>query len=431
MRWGAVRAVVLMLAMVIGAAWPSAARGQVNIATCIWDSGAFDNRTAQWSLASPYQAGEQQTADDFYLPEGSVYRLDKFTATLVGDSIIPKARLKLYEDCNGMPGALLLTMESSAMVDTGAVHAGLRVFRAEFTPAALWLPGNRAYWVSVMGVLVQPTDQWWWGTAGNGNVVGLPGRYRAVNAGVLDWVSVATLGCGCTDFAMKIEGEACKVLWDNGGPDAVAGGASSMDAGTLIRSRSADDFVVPPCADVTVCFVRAVIYSNCVPVRGRIEVHANACNLPLDPAIVGAPFSRSIDLGYSVTIAGVSLRAYEVQVYGVNWVLTAGKTYWLAVIGESEGTLGAKTYFAYANRCGACTTQLNSAASAGLALNLPAWARASQVSGVTRDLSFLLAVKPAAQQQAQPTCAADFNRDGSLNISDLFAYLAAWFNGCH
>jgi hypothetical protein len=52
---------------------------------------------------------------------------------------------------------------------------------------------------------------------------------------------------------------------------------------------------------------------------------------------------------------------------------------------------------------------------------------------VASDFSFLIAgdgLTTPGPIVSTPSCAADFNRDGSLNVSDVFDYLSAWFDGC-
>jgi hypothetical protein len=423
-----VRAVVVALALLLVVS--AKARGD-----CVWDSGPFDQVTAQYSISGAY--GDQQTADDVYIQPRQVCRIDRITATLIGDSVIPKARLRIYDDCNGSPGALLLTLDTTQLADTGQVYAGFRVFTARFDPVNLWLEGGdsgRVYWLSVMGVQALATDQWYWASAGAGVIKGVPGKYIATGAGVPNWVSVADLGCGCTDFQLKIDGSCCAVLWDGGIPDPAAGGASSIITGASggsFDTRAADDLATPTCQDLTVCFLRAVMYSNCTPMRGQFEIYANDCQLPAGAPIFSAPFSQSRDLGYSVSIGGTSLRAYQVELYDPGWVLPAGKAFWVSAVGQGGGSLQQRAYFAYSTSCSPCTVRLNSGAALGPAISGSAWTSLAVSPGVPHDFSFMIAVRQiSGQDVAQPTCRADRNGDGVLNSLDIFEYLGEWFSGC-
>jgi hypothetical protein len=49
-----------------------------------------------------------------------------------------------------------------------------------------------------------------------------------------------------------------------------------------------------------------------------------------------------------------------------------------------------------------------------------------------RALSFLIAIKKTVNtsNQGTPTCRADINSDGAVNITDIFDFLNKWFTGC-
>jgi hypothetical protein len=431
------RRALLVRAVVVAFALLLALSGAHARADCIWNSGPFDQITAQVSIANLY--GEQQTADDFYVRPQEVCRIDHISATLLGDSILPKARLRIYDDCNGAPGNQLYTLDTTQLTDTGQVYSGFKVYTVRFDPVTLWLQGGpigRTYWVSIVGVAATTNDQWFWASAGHPAIKGLPGEFRAVNAGFPSWTSVAGMGCGCTDFTLVVDGECCQVLWDGGSPDPTPAGVSSIITGTGgggggFDTRAADDFTTFTCLDVSVCFLHAVMYSNCSPMRGQFEIYSNDCALPTGTPLFTAPFSKTRDLGYSVTIGGTSLRAYEVEVYDPAWLLPAGKTYWLSAVGQGGGSLQQRAYFAFSTSpCSSCSTKLNPGAALGPAVSGGTWMSTQQSPGVARDFSFVIGVRAAAGANSQPTCVADFNKDGVLNSLDLFDYLTAWFSGC-
>ncbi len=404
--------------------------------TCVWDSGAFDQRTAQTSIVSVY-AGDMSTADDVYVRPSEIAHVSRVTAILIGNSILPKARLRVYEDCNGLPSTLLYSQDTTLLTDTGQLFAGLRVFLADFSTTDLWLPGGesgRTYWVSIAGVAATPGDEWYWASAGAAQIAGRPGVFRAPTSGYPNWTGVDELGCGCTDFALRLEGDCCDVLWNNGAPAVPEAGTLSLLGPGSVEARAADDFVVPPCQDATVCYLEAILYSNCLPLVGQFEIYADSCSLPTGPPIAVVPFSRAVDLGYSVMIDGVSLRAHRVQTLDPAVTLTGGRTYWLAAVGRAAGGLQQRTLFAWASDCSRCAVRLSGAVSSGPAVvgTSPASWTSITTGGQPRALSFVVGVKKTVRNTAQipPACRPDINHDGLVNVQDIFDFLNAWFVGC-
>jgi hypothetical protein len=207
--------------------------------TFLWDSGAFDRRTAQTSEVGAY-VGDIQIADDVYVRPWEVWRVDRIMGVLVGDSIVPKARVRVYEDCNGEPSTLVYSQDTTMLTDTGQVYEGRKVWLVQAAATNLWRSGGasgKTYWVSIVGIQAQTSDEWYWGSAAT--VMGKPGEFKGIGAGYPNWVGVDQLGCGCTDFALRIEGECCKVLWDNGAPlTPEAGTLSMVGPGSVTRRRA-------------------------------------------------------------------------------------------------------------------------------------------------------------------------------------------------
>jgi len=445
---------------------PLAGPGRAQLAYCLWDNGDFDGRDGQVSRTDAY-SGAPMTADDFYLEPGSVYRLDTITAKLSTNSILPKARLTLFDDCDGRPGAQLAAYESLRVDDTGVVANGLRVYKAEFPLGGMFVStgrDGRSFWISVQGVgLGLPEEEWYWATAGNLHVRAKSGQFRSSALDFPDWTPVDEFGCGCTDFAFDLIGERCKTLYDGGELDLAAEPAGSLSqiAGVSESARSADNFVVPPCAPVetllavreTVCYLRAYIYSNCTPVRGQFELYENACKLPVDPSgpndapvpMFAAPFARVTDLGYSTVIDGQPLSAYCVEAVNLDWSLPAGHGYWLAAVGDTAFAFRKRNYFAFAARCDArvgldgrrCRVTFSPAAVVGQGAGTGVWKKLS-VAGEERDLAFLVAVRgplpsvgsATGGSGGRPSCAADVDRSGTVSLQDVFEFLNAWFLGC-
>lgn len=448
-------AAVLESAEVLGSIVPLTGAGALREGGCLWDGGGFDERDGLPSHNS-WMTGDMRTADDFYLCPG-VHRIDSIEATMFSDSLFLTALVEVYADCDGSPGALLESF-SANVSDTGSVFQNLRVLNVHAHTPGFWLRGGRSYWVSAVGIgSLDGSDNWYWGTSGGAaigappgtpnTIRGRPAMFRAPAQGVADWTPSDAAGCGCTDFAFRIRGETCKVLHDNGPPqaagDPVVTGAPSIISTTGSDARGADNFRVPPCAELggeRVCFIEATIYTNCMPVRGIVEILANDCAIPFGPTLFSGPFSKVIDLGYNLVLGGSSLRAYTVQVHDPGWFLPQGRNYWLSIAVQGSGGFSQRAYFgANASGCAAeaCAIRISQSAVRGAAVSSPGWTLIENYLQVPRDLSFVIAVaerqvggEGGSGGNANPTCLADAELDGDVDVADIFAFLSRWFQGC-
>jgi hypothetical protein len=189
---------------------PLSGPGRPKQQRCIWDNGEADLVSGQLSQVNPDQ-GQPETADDFYLCPGYVYTIDSITATLATDSPFPnKARLEIYEDCNGMPGALITRIDTLDLTDKQLMIDDLRVYTARFYLGGLCIDGSdgrgggRTIWISVRGVgLGIGPEQWFWTTAGESVVRGRPGVFRSSAAGYPDWTLIEGFGCGCSETGAR------------------------------------------------------------------------------------------------------------------------------------------------------------------------------------------------------------------------------------
>lgn len=438
---------------VLGSIVPLAGLGALRDGVCLWDNGDFDRRDGLPSHNS-WSMGDTRTADDFYLCPG-IHRIDSVGATMFSDSLFLTALIELYDDCNGMPGALLGSFPASVS-DTGTTFQNLRVLNVHAPTPGLWLDGGKTYWVSAVGIgSLDGSDNWYWGTSGApeagdppgtpNSIRGRPAYFRAPAQGVPEWTPSDQAGCGCTDFAFTIRGESCKILHDNGPPQPAAAvdlaGAPSIISTTNSDSRAADNFRVPPCADLggeRVCFIEATVYTNCSPVRGLVQIHDNDCALPTAAAVFSGPFSMVIDLGYDVSISGASLRAYRIQVHDPGWFLPAGRNYWLSVAVQGSGGFNQRAYFA-ANAAACdepadCSIRISQSAVRGNGVGSPTWTLIENALQTPRDLSFRIAVAqpqiPAAAEISEPACPADADENGAVEVTDIFFFLSRWFQGC-
>ncbi|MCC6321785.1 MAG: hypothetical protein IT438_10175 [Phycisphaerales bacterium] len=445
---------------------PLSGPGRAQLAYCLWDNGGFDGLNGQASRTDTY-SGAPMTADDFYFEPGSIYRIDTVTALLATNSVLPKARLTIFEDCDGLPGRQIASYESLRMVNTGTFSDALPVYRAEFALGGLHVStdmlsqdgagGGRVLWAAVQGVaLGLPDEEWYWCTANNLRPRGSSARFFSPSLGYPEWTPIDTFGCGCTDFAFAVIGERCKVLYNGGELDLAATPAGSLSqiAGVSEAARSADNFVLPPCAPAdriasvreTLCYIRAYVYSNCTPVRGRFELYPNTCKSPPDPAtptspptpLYSTPFARITDLGFTAMIDGEPVNAYCVEAVGLDWNLPSGNDYWISAVGETNGGLRKRNYFAFGSACArGCPVQFSPAMVVGQGAGADTWRRI-EAGGQSRDLALLVAARQPIPLNASgpsgngatPGCPADTNRSGTITLQDLFDFITSWFQGC-
>lgn len=438
-----------------------------------WDNGRYDGRNAQVSqtgYGEDWREYGRVTADDFWLCEGSVYKINTIRGVLITDSAVPKADIIILADCDGLPGERVAhaysvapdltapdaehpcTVGQVSITETGQTTPdGHRLIEVTATFDGLWLKGG-AYWVSIVGFsgTADPDDEFFWGTSGGQVVKGRPGHFYDSTLGEPEWVPIDEVCCGCTDFNFCIIGDECKILLDNGGPDLTRAAASINNNNSLAQdARAADDIVVGPCVDREVCFFEGYLFTNCDPPRARLDVYDNDCKLPatFSPPISFEP-SCIFWTGQTVTIGGRELRVYKVQFWdfrvapGFNLTLQQNKNYWFSLYALGTGAQSQRGYFAGTYRCDLLcdgrTGHFNQAAVSGRGVGLPSaiWKPVDEIYSVPFDLAFLVAVRPEVRavpgDDGPPvaTCAPDINRDGVVTMQDLFDYLGAFFAGC-
>lgn len=430
---------------------PLSGPGQSSGFDCLWNNGEADGLNGQLSQVSAEQ-GNPETADDVYFQPGRVYRLDTLTATLASNTVFPKARLEVYDDCNGAPGEMLAAFDTFDLIDTGQrIDDTYAVYTARFLLGGIFIDGGRdgrAIWVAVRGVGIGTgLEEWYWQTAGDRVVKGRAGMFRSAAAGYPDWTPIDGFGCGCSDFAFQLYGGSCKVLSDGGPPDVFAepAGILSQIASDADSSRVADDIVIPPCGDTqTVCYLKAYVFSNCTPVRGRFELYNDACHTPgSEPGVPvrTAAFARVTDMSYSVMLGGQLMTLYAVEAFDLNWPLLPGRNYWISPVGDTTFSLRKQTYAAFGRWCDAptgpdgraCLSRWSPAKAAGRGLNLSRWTKIVDSSGTPRDLAMLVGIESLETPTLlSPTdlCPADINGNGSVSLQDLLDFLESWFAGC-
>jgi len=437
---------------------PLSGAGALKTGEKIWDNGVFDQRNGQLSLSSP-TTGESRTGDDFALDAGGVYRIDRLRATMFSNAARPKARIELYEDCNGRPGSLIRSYDAT-VTPIGTAFTGFTLYDVSALTPNLYLDagaGGRTFWIVPVGVgEAGGNEQWFFATSRMQDVLGAPGAFLAPGLGYGQWTSVASLPCGCTDFAFRVEGRRCETFTGNAQalqpttPTRV--GVPVLESALASSLRAADDLVVKPFSELLVCYLSAIVYTNCDPVLGDFDLYDEQCAFPTGEPIYSAPFSRVTDLGSTITYDGKSLKAYRVEAFDLAWVLPGGKSYAIGVGLMGSGSLNQRGLWAFADDCASpgCGVRLSEAAVRvptapaypGGPLPPPTWTGVSNTAysgGVKRDMALVVAGTRFSRGCADgsaggggqtPACIADIDGSGSVNVADLFLFLDAWFAGC-
>lgn len=437
-----------------------------------WDNGPFDRTAAQLSQISNSQTDwklvRQYAADDFYLCEGQVHRIDRISGTLNTNSLLPKALVIVYSDCDGLPDRIVavaglsgtrfespsdenLITGTIAIEDTGEVFEGTRVLRVTAEFDKLWLRGG-THWVSIVGfsAALDPRDEFFWGHSGNGAVKGRPGVFAGETDG--QWIDSSELCCGCTDYNFCVVGESCKILLDNGGPliggVAPVPGSPSLQNGsnTQTRSRAADQVVVPPCTRLRPCYVEAWLWTNCD--RAGLEFLRGGCKCPPN-----APISTGYLESDCVMETGLTLPdgSTVVELKKFQWFFddlpaleamigprgAGGFNLFLSVFGLGDNRQNARAYWAFNERCDrACDFSFGPGCIRSAPADQNPWRSNQTIPTATilgHDYAFLIAVHDLDPRQTPvvtEACRADTDRNGQLTVQDLFDFLAAWFAGC-
>lgn len=338
------------------------ATGQVGSCECFWDNGAFDSWNGQGSAQGAAFTG--RCADDFYLPECSVYRLDEVSAVMLVDSpnSAPSAFLEIYADCNGRPaGDPIGTYDMISSQLLGNFIGGLQVWEFTFDTSSCNLRGGNTYWVSPVGIGDGSGDDVYYfatTTAPAGGVQLNQGHFTKPEGFVTfpDWTPVQVTNVKKRDFAFAVCVTECELLWDNGQADFTRDLHKNVSA-NLPNYRAADNFALAPCQDWTLCMVEVCILTSCECAIVSMEIYETdpITMLPVGAPIVTATDPKVFDLGFSMNDnTGVLVRAKRLQ-FGagldLNEPLAGGKTYWISIV--EGGTLSGtdRLYFCYSYKC--------------------------------------------------------------------------------
>jgi VCBS repeat-containing protein len=434
---------------------------------CFWDNGAApanpalaNGQLSHLGGGSPWGA---MAADDFYLCQDEFHKLNSFSGQMITNSIFPKAKVLLFDDCNGKPGRQLYKFTNFRITNTRNLSDGYKLVTYSFDLCSehIWLPGG-VYWIALVGLTDgQGTDLSYWAAVGDqpdsskllgsvpAKVLGIQQSPGWTEYAFGKWEDTNECCVGCVNLAYKLTGVSCPVVWDNGGPalsgawtDTVSGlsynyaGGSPSGANGPFAAITADNFVVKPCEDLDVCYIETYIWTDCLPVQGFIELRSNDCRtpskLPLTQFVANADSVES--LGVTTYIEGRQYKLYRLIFDSLNWTLNQGTTYWLASGARQTGSFTERSFFAYSADCRrVCDIRISPGQKIDFTPSPQEWTNAY------RDFAFRIAAKvpqplnASANVVATPVitgCIGDIDQDGDSDVSDLFLFLDAWFAGC-
>ncbi len=443
---------------------------------CCWDNGMRDDVDPNGVLSMKPAHGEFpeiKAAADFFLCDGQYHHIKQFSASMLirqNPALPYKAKVTLYEDCDGCPGEVIRMWEIRECTIRDPDDTGLRYvdYKLEFTEAdKLWLRGGKTYWWSIQGIgdLITPNYEAYWVLSDLNRIVGsVP---KKMEVGVDEgWEPLDECCIECDELAYCIDCDMCKIIYDGGKPELCenAGGTRSEKSASPTRnSRAADNFVTPPaiykghdptvpdyitCTDWMVCYVEAYIYTNCneQTFTAWLEIYNNECKQPNYVLTNSLKYRYRADKIERVvpeclaTIDGVpNLRLYKVRFcpmvtdeYDHGLFLLGGTNYWASISVEDGFSQNQRAYWAWnSDDCDSCPIQFGPGKQIAPGRNINRW------TSVDRDFAIVIAamppmemVPPPAPPVATVTCPPDTNRDGSVTVQDMFDFLAAWFAGC-
>lgn len=429
---------------------------------CLWCNGEAPAEAEEATGQASHEGGGvpmgTRVVDDIYLCPGQLHRLTQFTGVMLTSShpSLRRARLDLYEDCNGVPAAepfLTVGPEGHEILDAVQGPDGLTLvtYRFDLCDLCLWLEGGKTYWVGLTGLtdrINQDISYWVADLRPEAVIVGKP-PFKAEGTIIPPWNGEYEFGewmpadeccLGCHNMVFCLFGDSCKILWDNG-PAALGAGAGGTPSGAhqAYEARAADDLVTQTCDDHEVCVIDAWIWTDCNPVHGFIEVYENEpCNSPTPGASAWRTFDveKAIETDETTTINGRPYRLVCLRLVDPDLTLYAGRTYWISAGARSTGSFVTNSFFAWGSRdCRECDYTIAPGKHRTLRPLLTEW----EPTNPAKSFAFRIAVRPEtdliptgtpAGGEGQPACIADANSDGLIGVNDIFHFLAAWFAGC-
>lgn len=450
---------------------------------CLWDNGqpvrvfptaAVFQQNGQASHLGGGIPDGAKVADDFELCNGYIHKINKFRGYMLTNTLpfLRKAKLEFYEDCNGSPAETPFARYLNGVIVNTVWNAApgydLVCWEFDLCEEHLWLDGGKTYWVSLMGLSDNNTqDISFWLQTESGEdghytlgstprkALGNPGSGANHQFTFGPWSPLEDCCIGCVNMAFGMTGTSCKLYWDNGGPELAAPGAGGSPSGAngFQTARSVDNFVTKPCQDIEVCAIEAYVWNNCVPPTAFIEVYEDSpcsLNYDFDPPVaqrVGPeqdPIFRAerndawsvMPTNKTVVIDGVTYHGYRLLFTGLKLTLQPGRNYWISAGVNGTGSFAQRAFFAYADDCPDPTCNIK--ISPGQSRRETPAPRTPWVEG-THDFAFRIFVSTPAEEvmnkdsyavELPPGCVADLDHDGDSDVTDLFGFLDFWFAGC-
>ncbi|MCA9281399.1 MAG: hypothetical protein H6812_08115 [Phycisphaeraceae bacterium] len=394
--------------------------GVVGSCQCFWDNGAFDPAVGNGQGSAMDAALDGLCADDFFLPECSIYRLDTICAEmLVTDPMAAGLSfgLAIFADCNGKPyGAPLYVFDDQADVsitDSGTDWFGYDLLEVCFSIGDCNLRGGCTYWVAPYGIgNGSGMDEYYFATST------AIGEAVQLNQGhftdpwsfdpVVDWTPVEVTNVKKRDFAFSVCVTECDLLCDNGQADLSRSLHKNVSV-NLPHFRAADNFAVPPCVDYEVCMVEVCILTSCQCATVAVEIYGTdpITMLPTGDPVATLTDPKEFDLEFSTTDnTGITVNAKRLQfgaALDAGVILEGGKTYWVSIV--EGGTLSGtdRLYYCYAYKCEKpADCQIKITEAAFYKPVLAAWHPYSQFvsnGDLPNELAFAVFAQPVAEEE--------------------------------
>lgn len=351
--------------------------GVVGSCECFWDNGAFeaDGGNGQGSAIGAAFTGA--AADDFFLPECSIYRLDSICAEmLVTDPMDGGLSfgLAIFADCNGRPSGEPIyvfgydveneeagSQAGVSVTDSGVDWFGYDLLEVCFEIGDCNLRGGCIYWVVPFGIgNGTGMDEYYFATST------LIGEAVQLNQGhftdplsfdpVQDWSPVEMTNIKKRDFAFSVCVTECELICDNGQADLSRSLHKNVSV-NLPNFRAADNFALPPCTEWELCMVEVCVLTSCECATVAVQIYETdpITMLPTGSPVATLTDPKTFDLGFSTTDnTGITVNAKRLQfgaALDAGVILDGGKTYWVSIV--EGGTLSGtdRLYYCYAYKC--------------------------------------------------------------------------------
>ncbi len=382
---------------------------------CFWENGDADNVNAVVSETN-VTVPDSQAADDFFLPEGKVFRLDTFCGCMVTNDLEqqngntldkPDAILYFYDDCNGKPGEIIETFTNPTYTILGNAPFGspgqYKYVRFCFQGMNLYVNGQGAekrFWASLVGVGDnQPGERYFWATSKTAPTTDIQGVQAQLRSswiqGFSDWRDVQDTNGGCHDLCFEICGDLCEVICENG-PYALDCGLKMLNT-TFFGTKAADNFQLLPCTNVDLCLVEAYIATNCEPSRSKLEIYRNVCDTPANgaigiysnPDVITVLNNNGTPRTFNSPVSGLPLTIYCLRWKFEDGIvnLVGGQNYWIAVYLEGTGVITEEAYF-LCKQESICHIKITQARYISAPFTVNTWEEVGTILNGPRDMAF-------------------------------------------